>query len=117
MNPLNLVQPVVGTEKGAEVVKELCRNVLLQKLENYDHENLALKNEIKTLKFALDACNDKNNNQFTGYEERIQAADAEIKELEGYRDNAEMLVKQVNAMHQQLHYMVNPAEYEKWNKE
>ncbi|XP_066930192.1 trichohyalin-like isoform X2 [Clytia hemisphaerica] len=115
VDPMKLVQPT-ATGKGADVIKEMCRNVMLHKFENYDSENLVLKNEIKTLRFALEACNDKNNSQLTGYEERIQAADAEIKELEQYRDNAEMLVQQVNAMHQQLHYMVNPSEYEKMER-
>ena len=111
IDPLNFVED--PENKGQDVIKELCRNVLLQKLEKFDNENLVLKNEIKTLRFALEACQEKNNIQSGDYEERIQLADADIAELEGYRDNAEMLVKQVNAMHQKLHYMINPSEFER----
>jgi len=111
INPMNFVED--PENKGQDVIKELCRNVLLQKIEKFDNENLVLKNEIKTLRFALEACQEKNDVQSGDYEEQIKLADSEISELEGYRDNAEMLVKQVNAMHQQLHYMINPSEYEK----
>ena len=111
IDPMNFVED--PENKGQDVIKELCRNVLLQKIEKFDNENLVLKNEIKTLRFALEACQERNNIQAGDYEEQIKLADAEIVELEGYRDNAEMLVKQVNAMHQQLHYMINPSEYEK----
>ena len=111
INPMNFVED--PENKGQDVIKELCRNVLLQKIEKFDNENLVLKNEIKTLRFALEACQEKNDVQSGDYEEQIRLADSEIAELEGYRDNAEMLVKQVNAMHQQLHYMIKPSEYEK----
>ena len=111
IEPLNFVED--PENKGQNVIKELCRSVLLQKLDKFDTENLVLKNEIKTLRFALEACQEKNTTQVVDYEERIGHADAEIADLEGYRDNAETLIQQVNAMHQKLHYMINPAEYEK----
>jgi len=100
-------------EKPDVVIQKLTRKVLHGQKKNCKQDNQELQKEIKTLKFALETCNETNDRQVSEYEDRIREADEQIAELEGYRDNAVTLVRQVQAMHQQLHCMVTPGEYEK----